>query len=132
MKHAATSVFFLLPLAFAACADPASTPKPAASAPNQAAPPAATPGPANDAGMVERTGRLRGGIMGIGGEHTGWILQPPGDDAKPIEVDVSRIAADAAALDSMSVTIRGMLTQKKTVERGERTILIADSIKPAP
>ncbi|MBX3359591.1 MAG: hypothetical protein KF745_14325 [Phycisphaeraceae bacterium] len=81
--------------------------------------------------MVERTGRLRGGIMAIGGEHTGWILQPPSDDAKPIEVDVSRVASDAAALDSMPVTIRGRLIQKKSVERGERTILVAESIAPA-
>src|SRR6266545_3564754 len=47
----------------------------------------------------ELTGTLEGGWMGIGGEHTGWVLRTDADPATPIEVDVSCCKTPAAELD---------------------------------
>src|SRR5690349_1421445 len=57
------------------------------------------------------TGTLRAGIVAIGGEHTGWVLQGDGQSGG-IEVDVSAVANEARALEGRRVTVRGRMSEK--------------------
>ncbi|MBX3403945.1 MAG: hypothetical protein KF699_11095 [Phycisphaeraceae bacterium] len=84
------------------------------------APPRATPGDS----MQRLTGTLRSGLMGIGGEHTGWAMLVPGEGSreKQVEVDVSKVAAMARAMDGKSVTAEGTYVEKRYVERGPTRI----------
>ena len=77
------------------------------------------------------TGTLRGGMMAIGGETTGWTLV---GDAQTggLQVDTSRVQDQAQKLDGQRVTITGKMTDKNYVESGKTPILIADKIAPAP
>ena len=77
------------------------------------------------------TGTLRGGMMAIGGETTGWTLV---GDAQTggIQVDTSRVQDQAKKLDGKRVTITGKMSEKNYVESGKTQILIADKIEPAP
>lgn len=75
------------------------------------------------------SGVLTTGFVGIGGEHTGWVLAgaPDGD----YEVDVSAIAEEAAALQGQKVVITGRLVSKDYLERGPTFVLMAESIRRA-
>ena len=77
------------------------------------------------------TGTLRGGMMAIGGETTGWTLV---GDAQTggIQVDVSRIRDQAQKHDSKRVTITGRMTEKDYVESGRTQVLVAEKVEPAP
>ena len=75
------------------------------------------------------TGTLRGGVIAVGGDTTGWQLEQP--DGTRVDVDVSKAAAAAAANDGKRVVIHGGLTKANWVERGEKPLLIADRIEPA-
>jgi len=77
------------------------------------------------------TGRLQSGVVGIGGEHTGWILAGDGSSGG-IEVDVSRVRDAASANDGKRVTIKGRMVEKNYTERGKVQVLVAESITPAP
>lgn len=81
---------------------------------------------------ITRLGVLRGGYMGIGGEHTGWVLKPSEDGLPAIEVDVSKVFKDAATLDGSRVRITGVFITKKYVERGPVEILVASAIERVP
>lgn len=74
-------------------------------------------------------GTLRGGMMGIGGEHTGWVLQGL-DDGRGggMMVDVSGVRDAAQGLEGQAVTIRGRVEERRYVERGVVKVLIAESI----
>ena len=76
------------------------------------------------------TGTLRGGMMAVGGETTGWTLV---GDAQTggIQVDVWRVKAQAQRLDGRRVTITGRMTDKEYVESGKTQILVAEKIEPA-
>jgi len=77
------------------------------------------------------TGVLRGGMMSIGGEHTGWALEGPGDGrGGGLMVDVSRVRDEARALEGRPVVIRGHVEDRRYVERGTVKVLIAASISP--
>ena len=77
------------------------------------------------------TGTLRGGMMGVGGETTGWVLA--GDGATGgIEVDVSRVKPQAKQLDGQRVAVTGMMRDKDYVERGTVRVLVIDQIRLAP
>jgi hypothetical protein len=77
------------------------------------------------------TGTLQSGVVGIGGEHTGWILS--GDGATGgIEVDVSRVRDEARANDGKRVTITGRMSERNYTERGKVPVLVADSIAAVP
>lgn len=77
------------------------------------------------------TGTLRAGMMGIGGEHTGWVLEGAGDGrGGGLMVDVSRVRDEARALEGRSVVIRGHVEDRRYVERGTVKVLIAASISP--
>lgn len=75
------------------------------------------------------TGTLHGGVVAIGAETTGWVLQS--DDLGRVDVDVSKAADAAAELDGKPVVIEGELVTVNWPERGEKRMLIADSIRPA-
>ncbi len=88
--------------------------------------------PGDSAQNVTRIGVLRGGYMGIGGEHTGWILKASEDGVPAIEVDVTKVFKEAAALDGSRVRITGTLITKKYVERGPVEVLVASAIERVP
>jgi hypothetical protein len=75
------------------------------------------------------TGTLRGGILAVGAETTGWQLET--DDGKRLDVDVSKAADSAAELDGKRVTIEGTSDTVNWPERGPRTLLRAHRITPA-
>lgn len=75
------------------------------------------------------TGTLRGGIVAIGAETTGWVLEQDGGDR--VDVDVSNVADAAATLDGKRVVIEGDMVTANWVERGAKQLLMADSIAPA-
>jgi hypothetical protein len=76
------------------------------------------------------TGILRGGIVAIGAETTGWQLER--DDGTRIDVDVTKVADAAAGLDRQRVVIDGSIVTANWVERGEKQLLLAERIEPAP
>lgn len=77
------------------------------------------------------TGSLRGGMMAIGGETTGWTLV--GDaETGGIQVDVSRVHDQAQKYDGKRVTITGRMTERDYVESGRTQVLVAEKIEPAP
>src|SRR5688572_17593874 len=76
------------------------------------------------------TGTLRGGIIAVGAETTGWQLERP--DGSRVDVDVSKSADAAGRLDGKPVVIHGGMTKANWVERGEKPLLIAERIEPAP
>jgi len=67
-------------------------------------------------------GRLRGGIVGVGGEHTGYNLENV-----TIEIDVSMIE-NAQALDDKEIIAEGNFELKHYVERGDVWVFIAKSV----
>ena len=74
-------------------------------------------------------GTLRGGMVGIGGESTGWILKGDGDARGPgLDVDVSRVREQAMNLEGQRVVIRGRIDERQYVERGRVPVLIAETI----
>ena len=77
------------------------------------------------------TGTLQNGVMGIGGEHTGWILVGDGETGG-IEVDVSKVTRIARDLAGKRVTITGRMSERNYTERGKTPVLVAESIVEAP
>ncbi len=79
------------------------------------------------------TGTLRGGIMAIGGESTGWVLEV--DDGElagtRLDTDVSRMIPTAKAFEDRRVRVEGRLIEKAYVERGKVMVLAATSIRSA-
>jgi hypothetical protein len=77
------------------------------------------------------TGTLRGGIVAVGGETTGWMLSADGTNAGGIDVDVSAVADQAKALDGKPVTVTGTVVVAHWVERGDQRMLVAGTIAAA-
>ncbi|HYE02741.1 MAG TPA: hypothetical protein VD963_05860 [Phycisphaerales bacterium] len=95
-------------------AEPAPRPAP------RAAPTPSAPG-GTDGVVTRHTGVLRGGMMAIGGETSGWVLETaPGAQ---LELDVSMVRDEARALDGQRVTAEGTMTEKRYVERGAVKVL---------
>ena len=76
-------------------------------------------------------GTLKSGFSGIGGEHTGWVIQPADDKQKPQETDISAVADAAKSLDGKKVHATGTLVDKKYVERGLVKIFKVSKLEPA-
>jgi hypothetical protein len=74
------------------------------------------------------TGVLHAGILAIGGEHTGWVLQGDGQSGG-IEVDVSAVITQAKALDGKRGAIRGRMSEKNYPQRGATRIFVAEEIQ---
>lgn len=78
------------------------------------------------------SGRLMGGIMAIGGETTGWMLVTEEENGRPVdgvEVDMSRVLADAQRLDGARVKVRGVVVERRYVTRGVAKVLMAESVE---
>lgn len=80
-------------------------------------------------------GVLRGGMMSIGGETTGWVLESGVVEGREgavgggtVEVDVSRVRGEAERLEGQRVVVRGFVEDRKYVERGMVRTLVAESI----
>ena len=81
---------------------------------------------------VSLKGKLKGGLMAIGGETTGWQLAyTTSKGAAILEVDMKAIK-DADSLDGADVTITGTIISKQYVERGAVLILKAVTVVAAP
>ncbi len=74
------------------------------------------------------TGTLRGGVIAIGAETTGWLLET---EEGRLDVDVSQAQDAAAKLEGRRVVVEGDVVMANWVERGEKRLLMADSISPA-
>jgi hypothetical protein len=80
--------------------------------------------------MMTQTGTLRGGMMAIGGETTGWTLV--GDGAVGgIELDVSKVQEAAKRLDGKRVNVSGRTIDKQYVERGKVRMMSVEKIEEA-
>jgi hypothetical protein len=83
-----------------------------------------------DGSEVTLRGRLTGGMMGIGGETTGWVLAyQAGGVQRQIDVDVSGIAGGNIPEGPVQVT--GKIYKKNYIERGPTLILKATKIERA-
>ena len=81
---------------------------------------------------VTLKGKLKGGLMAIGGESTGWQLTyPTSKGSATLEVAMKAIK-DAASLDGKDVTITGSIISKQYIERGAVLILKAETAVAAP
>jgi len=80
--------------------------------------------------MTTQTGTLRGGMMAIGGETSGWTLV--GDGAVGgVELDVSNVEQDAKRLEGTRVTVSGRMVDKQYVERGRVRLMMVERIEEA-
>lgn len=80
---------------------------------------------------VSLSGKLKGGMAGIGGEHTGWVLEyQTKTGPQQIEVDCSGL--DAASIHEGPARITGRVFKKNYLERGPVLILKATKIERLP
>jgi hypothetical protein len=84
----------------------------------------------NTSPEVSLKGKLKGGLMGPGGETTGYALTEPRLASNSIEVDMSSIK-DARRLDGKDLTVTGAFQTKEYVERGKVLIFKATSVRNA-
>lgn len=80
--------------------------------------------------MTTQTGTLRGGMMAIGGETTGWTLVGDGG-VGGLELDVSAVQDAAARLEGKRVNVTGRPIDKQYVERGTVRILRVEKLEEA-
>jgi len=77
---------------------------------------------------VSLKGKLKGGLMGVGGETTGYALMEPRLASSNIEVDMSGIK-DAGKLDGKEIVVTGVFQTRQYVERGKVVIFKAKSVR---
>ena len=75
------------------------------------------------------TGILRGRIMAVGAETTGWRLER--DDGTRVDVRVANVGDPLEGFDGKRVVIHGALTTVNWTERGRRELIIAERIEAA-
>jgi hypothetical protein len=122
------------------CRAPRARAEPPLAEPGGPTAPGAQPAPAPDEGeleleraLVTREGRLQGGVLAIGGEHTGWILREGEGGAPPgLEIDPGPWLARARELDGQRVRVRGLWQTLRYVERGEVRVLALRELAPLP
>ncbi|MGF1635248.1 MAG: hypothetical protein ACFCVE_15475 [Phycisphaerae bacterium] len=71
-------------------------------------------------------GQLRGGMMAIGGETTGYVLRT---GQRQIEVDLSKIDGSPERYEGGQVRIIGEIVERDYVERGPTPVLVAREIE---
>jgi hypothetical protein len=79
--------------------------------------------------VVEMTGTLRTGIVAIGGETSGIVIETR---AGRFDLDLGKnkeLRRKAAALNGKKVTVAGTLVVRKGVELKERRIIVVRSMK---
>ncbi|HEV2295862.1 MAG TPA: hypothetical protein VGR35_18595 [Tepidisphaeraceae bacterium] len=77
--------------------------------------------------MSSLTGTLRGGMMAIGGETTGWVLARDGG-AGQVDLEVSAVREQAKRLDGERVTVLGRMIQRTYTERGVVPVMVVEKI----
>jgi hypothetical protein len=86
-------------------------------------------GPASQPRQTSFTGVLRGRVMAVGAETTGWRLER--DDGTRVDVSVAKVRDAVDGLDGKRVVIHGVLATVNWTERGRRDLLVAERIEPA-
>jgi inhibitor of cysteine peptidase len=76
-------------------------------------------------------GKLKGGMMGIGGETTGWVLTYQ-TKSGPQTIDVDCSALDAEKTPEGGVRVTGKIFKKDYVERGPTLVLKATKVEKLP
>jgi len=79
---------------------------------------------------VSLKGKLKGGLVGIGGETTGYALMEPRLASNTIEVDMSAVK-EADKLDGKDLVLTGSFQTKEYVERGRVLIFKVKSARNA-
>ena len=92
----------------------------------------APPPPGGDYIKVEIRGTLRAGMMAIGGETTGVVINAKGVTWELELRQAPGAMARAQSLDGRKVVVKGTLEVKPGVERRERAVVTVTSLEPAP
>ena len=92
--------------------------------------PSTQPAAASQPRETTFTGTLRGRVMAIGGETTGWRLER--DDGTRVDVNVSKVRDQLEGMDGKRVVIHGAITTANWIERRNQKLIIADRIEAAP
>jgi len=79
---------------------------------------------------VSLKGKLKGGLMGPGGETTGYALMDPRLASNTVEIDMSSIK-NAGKLDGQELVVAGSFQTREYIERGRVLIFKAVSVKAA-
>jgi hypothetical protein len=75
-------------------------------------------------------GALQGGMMAIGGETSGWLLQQDGKE--PIELQIDAVGHETLEpFDGQRVKIIGHESHKQYVERGRVPVIVVKGIEAA-
>ena len=96
---------------------------------NPSSDPSTQPAPASQPRQTTFTGILRGRVMAIGGETTGWRLER--DDGTRVDVNVSKVRDQLEGMDGKRVVIHGAITTANWIERRRQQLIIADRIEAA-
>ena len=86
--------------------------------------------PMAQAPEVSLKGKLKGGLMGPGGETTGYALMDPRLASNTVEIDMSSIK-NAGKLDGQELVVAGSFQTREYIERGRVLIFKAVSVKAA-
>ena len=78
---------------------------------------------------VEVVGKVETGIMAIGGETTGTIIKA-GNITFELDIKKRELVKVAEANNGKMVVVKGQLTRKRGVERGDRWIVVVKALKP--
>lgn len=77
-------------------------------------------------------GRLKTGIMSIGGETTGTILMAKGGIRYELDFGGdAQLVKEAESLDGKEVSVTGELRVREGVETGARSVVLVKSLKAA-
>jgi hypothetical protein len=91
--------------------------------------PSTNPAPATQPRQTTFTGILRGRVMAVGAETTGWRLER--DDGPRVDVSVTKIRDKLDGLEGKRVVIHGVIATVNWPERRSQQLLMAESIEPA-
>ena len=87
------------------------------------------PAPASQPRQTTFTGTLRGRVMAVGAETTGWRLER--DDGTRVDVSISKVRDSLEGLDGKRVVIHGVIATVNWPERRSQQLLMAESIEAA-
>jgi len=85
---------------------------------------------ANASPSLSLKGKLKAGIMGPGGETTGYALVEPRLASNNLEIDMSSVK-DARNLDGRELIVDGVFQTRVYVERGRVTVFKAAAARVA-
>jgi len=91
--------------------------------------PSTNPAPASHPRQTTFTGTLRGRVMAVGGETTGWRLER--DDGTRVDVNVSKVRDQLEGMEGKRVVIHGAITTANWTERRRQQLIIAERIEVA-